>query len=122
MYPISQAHVLLSQQLVTAKAASKERLTTHSITLDGLDELGEIMSDMLQKQEDVEVPFRIMSYRYFLRFCHRMSVKSSSADSSSDFLSLMTFITVLSNTKLHSTNFLLKSAGEDSTEKRQRRL
>jgi autophagy-related protein 17 len=42
------------QQLVKAKTAAQERLTTQSITLDNLDELGEIMSDMLQKQQDVE--------------------------------------------------------------------
>ncbi|KAG2133664.1 autophagy-related protein 17 [Suillus bovinus] len=42
------------QQLVSAKTAAQERLTTQSITLDNLDELGEIMSDMLQKQQDVE--------------------------------------------------------------------
>lgn len=42
------------QQLVTVKAAAQERLATQSISLDNLDELGEIMSDMLQKQQDVE--------------------------------------------------------------------
>ncbi|KAJ8589021.1 hypothetical protein M405DRAFT_874122 [Rhizopogon salebrosus TDB-379] len=47
---IEDAH----QQLVTAKAAAQERLTTHSMTLGDLDELGEIMSDMLQKQHDIE--------------------------------------------------------------------
>ncbi|KAG0705672.1 autophagy-related protein 17 [Suillus ampliporus] len=42
------------QQLVTAKTAAQERLATQSTTLDDLDELGDIMSDMLQKQQDVE--------------------------------------------------------------------
>jgi hypothetical protein len=56
-YFIEFAHLPLSQQLVTAKTAAQERLTTHSMTLDDLDELGEIMSDMLQKQHDIEVPF-----------------------------------------------------------------
>jgi autophagy-related protein 17 len=42
---------------VTVKAAAQERLATQSISLDNLDELGEIMSDMLQKQQDVEVIF-----------------------------------------------------------------
>lgn len=54
------SYVLPSQQLVTAKTAAQERLTTQSSTLDNLDELGDIMSDMLQKQQDVEVTFYII--------------------------------------------------------------
>lgn len=92
------------------------------MTLDDLDELGEIMSDMLQKQQDVEVPFHIIHCHNFFRLHYRRGVKSFSTGSSSDFLSLKTSITVLSSTKLRSTNFLLRSEGEDSIEKQQRRL
>ena len=53
--------------------------------LDDLDELGEIMSDMLQKQQDVEVPFHTIRCRHFLRLRYRMDAKSSSTDSSNNF-------------------------------------
>ena len=38
-----------------AKTAVQEQLDVSRSTLDDLDELGDIMSDMLQKQQDVEV-------------------------------------------------------------------
>jgi hypothetical protein len=92
------------------------------MTLGDLDELGEIMSDMLQKQHDIEVPFSFHTLPSFLRLRYRTGAESSSTGSSRDFLSSKTFITVLSCTKLRSTSFWLKSEGEDSTEKQQRRL
>lgn len=42
------------EKLLTAKATAKEKLDTSSSILDDLDELGEIMSDMLEKQQEVE--------------------------------------------------------------------
>ncbi|KIJ67089.1 hypothetical protein HYDPIDRAFT_85859 [Hydnomerulius pinastri MD-312] len=48
---IQEAH----EKLVLAKAAAQEQLNTSNSTLDDLDELGDIMSDMLQKQQEVEI-------------------------------------------------------------------
>ncbi|KAI6003417.1 autophagy-related protein 17 [Pisolithus marmoratus] len=42
------------EKLLTAKAAAKGKLDASSSILDDLDELGEIMSDMLEKQQDIE--------------------------------------------------------------------
>ncbi|KIK95290.1 hypothetical protein PAXRUDRAFT_827175 [Paxillus rubicundulus Ve08.2h10] len=47
---IQEAH----EKLSLATAAAQEQLDTSRNTLDDLDELGDIMSDMLQKQQDVE--------------------------------------------------------------------
>jgi hypothetical protein len=55
------------------------------MTLDDLDELGEIMSDMLQKQQGVEVPFHTIRCHHFLKLRNRMDAKSSSMDSSNNF-------------------------------------
>ena len=38
-----------------AKTAAQEQLEASRSILEDLDELGDIMSDMLQKQQDVEV-------------------------------------------------------------------
>ena len=40
-----------------AKDAVQEQLNTSSRILDNLDELGEIMSDMLEKQQEIEVSY-----------------------------------------------------------------
>lgn len=51
-------HILqCSEKLVLAKTAAQGQLDASRSTLDDLDELGDIMSDMLQKQQDVEVRF-----------------------------------------------------------------
>lgn len=44
-------------KLITAKDAVQEQLNTSSRILDNLDELGEIMSDMLEKQQEIEEDF-----------------------------------------------------------------
>lgn len=44
-----------SEQLVAAKALAQQHLDTHHITLDDLEELSDIMSEMLRKQQEVEV-------------------------------------------------------------------
>ncbi|KAF8841788.1 hypothetical protein BDN67DRAFT_966676 [Paxillus ammoniavirescens] len=47
---IQEAH----EKLSLARTAAREQLDTSRSTLDDLDELGDIMSDMLQKQQNVE--------------------------------------------------------------------
>ncbi|KIK12969.1 hypothetical protein PISMIDRAFT_18328 [Pisolithus microcarpus 441] len=42
------------EKLLTAKVAASEKLDASSSILNDLDELGEIMSDMLEKQEEIE--------------------------------------------------------------------
>lgn len=44
-----------SEQLLAGKNAIQKQLDTHPSTLDDLDELGEIMTEMLHRQETVEV-------------------------------------------------------------------
>lgn len=44
-----------SEQLVAAKALAQQHLDTHHITLDDLEELSDIMSEMLRKQQEIEV-------------------------------------------------------------------
>ena len=44
-----------SEKLELAKTAVQEQLDVSHCTLDDLDELRDIMSDMLQKQQDIEV-------------------------------------------------------------------
>lgn len=44
-----------SEQLLAAKQAAQQHLDTHQRTLYDLDELGEIMSEMLERQQAVEV-------------------------------------------------------------------
>lgn len=46
-----------SDKLITTKDAVQEQLNTSSRILDNLDELGEIMSDMLEKQQEIEVSY-----------------------------------------------------------------
>ena len=46
---------ILSEQLLTRKNAMQQQLDTHPRTLDDLDELGDIMTEMLHRQETVEV-------------------------------------------------------------------
>ncbi|EGN98873.1 hypothetical protein SERLA73DRAFT_168466 [Serpula lacrymans var. lacrymans S7.3] len=41
------------EQLLSAKALGEQQREVHRTTLDDLDELGEIMSEMLQRQQDV---------------------------------------------------------------------
>ncbi|KAH7912803.1 autophagy protein Apg17-domain-containing protein [Hygrophoropsis aurantiaca] len=43
-----------SEQLLAAKTSAQQQLDAHSKSLDDLDELGEIMSEMLQKQQEIE--------------------------------------------------------------------
>ena len=43
-----------SEQLLAGKNAIQQQLDTHPSTLDDLDELGEIMTEMLHRQEIVE--------------------------------------------------------------------
>lgn len=45
----------ISGQLLVAKAATQERLEIHRSTLTDLDELGDIMTEMLERQQSVEV-------------------------------------------------------------------
>ncbi|KAN0093237.1 Autophagy-related protein 17 [Tylopilus felleus] len=47
---IQEAH----EKLLLAKTTAQEQVDASRSTLDDLDELGDIMSDMLQKQQDVE--------------------------------------------------------------------
>ncbi|KAF9236755.1 autophagy protein Apg17-domain-containing protein [Melanogaster broomeanus] len=47
---IQEAH----EKLLLARTAAQEQLDTSRSTLDNLEELGDIMSDMLQKQQEVE--------------------------------------------------------------------
>lgn len=42
-------------QLLDAKQTAQQHLETHKQTLDDLDELGEIMTEMLERQQDVEM-------------------------------------------------------------------
>ena len=56
-----------------AKTAAQEQLVASRSILDDLDELGDIMSDMLQKQQEVEVrfslwrlPFRVLIQSHFV--------------------------------------------------------
>lgn len=51
-----------SEKLVLAKTAAQDQLDASRIKLEDLDELGEIMSDMLQKQQDVEVRFPLWAF------------------------------------------------------------
>jgi len=44
---------------VLAKTAAQDQLDASHSTLEDLDVLGDIMSDMLQKQQDVEVRFSL---------------------------------------------------------------
>jgi hypothetical protein len=44
-----------SQQLISAKEAGQKQLARLQNTLDDLDELGDIMTEMLQRQQSVEV-------------------------------------------------------------------
>lgn len=44
-----------SERLVRLEADAKKSLETHRQTLDDLDELGDIMSEMLQRQQSLEV-------------------------------------------------------------------
>jgi autophagy-related protein 17 len=48
---------LSSEKLRTSQELSQSHLSLLSHTLDDLDELGEIMTEMLQTQEDVEVRY-----------------------------------------------------------------
>ncbi|KAH0832924.1 autophagy protein Apg17-domain-containing protein [Lanmaoa asiatica] len=50
VHSIQEAH----EKLVLAKIAAQGQIDASRSTLDDLDELGDIMSDMLQKQQDVE--------------------------------------------------------------------
>ncbi|EMD34082.1 hypothetical protein CERSUDRAFT_107843 [Gelatoporia subvermispora B] len=43
-----------NNQLLGVKKAAQQQLETHRQTLDDLDELGEIMTEMLERQQDVE--------------------------------------------------------------------
>lgn len=55
---------MFSDKLITTKGIVQEQLHTSTRILDDLDELGEIMSDMLEKQQEVEV-----SHTSVLRLC-----------------------------------------------------
>ncbi|EPQ54057.1 hypothetical protein GLOTRDRAFT_77963 [Gloeophyllum trabeum ATCC 11539] len=44
----------LNEQLQRAKAAAQEHVSLHRSTLDDLEELGEVMTDMLQHQDQVQ--------------------------------------------------------------------
>ena len=46
-----------SERMVLAKTVAQQQLDASRSILEDLDELGDIMSDMLQKQQDVEVRF-----------------------------------------------------------------
>lgn len=50
--PQSTSH---SKQLVSAKSSAQEQLDSHRAVLDDLDELGEIISEMLERQQVAEV-------------------------------------------------------------------
>jgi hypothetical protein len=50
-----------SGQLANGKDAAQRHLDAQHSTLNDLDELGEIMTQMLQRQQSVEVPRRITS-------------------------------------------------------------
>jgi hypothetical protein len=54
IYP-EQLIRIRSEQLLAGKHAIQQQLDTHPSTLDDLDELGEIMTEMLHRQETVEV-------------------------------------------------------------------
>jgi autophagy-related protein 17 len=43
-----------SEKLLAAKDTAQQQLDVHHGTLDNLEELGEIMTEMLQRQEQVE--------------------------------------------------------------------
>lgn len=50
-----------SEKFELAKTAAQEQVDASRSTLDDLDELADIMSDMLQKQQEVEVRFSFVS-------------------------------------------------------------
>jgi autophagy-related protein 17 len=52
---LSGLPVIQSEQLLNAKEVAQQQLDAQRGTLDDLDELGEIMTEMLQRQESVEV-------------------------------------------------------------------
>jgi hypothetical protein len=45
---------LVSESLLAAKGAAQQHLDVHYSILDNLDEFGEIMTEMLHRQETVE--------------------------------------------------------------------
>lgn len=51
----SSTHHSASEQFTAARALAQQHLGTHHVTLDDLEELGDIMSVMLRKQQEVEV-------------------------------------------------------------------
>lgn len=55
-----------SEKLQTAQELSKDHLSGLIHTLDDLDELGEIMTEMLQTQESVEVIDFLLRFPFFL--------------------------------------------------------
>ena len=87
-------------------------------TLDDLDELGEIMTEMLQTQESVEVcafPATLpLSHRGFWNVFRR-NVKRNSTAYITISSHLSTCTTDSSPTKRHTTNLFLNSQDEGST-------
>ena len=47
--------MLHSEQLLSAKHVAEEQLRSHKTVLDDLDELGNIMAEMLERQQAAEV-------------------------------------------------------------------
>ena len=89
-----------SGQLLTAKRAIEQHTETLRRTMDDLDELGGIMTDMLEQQEAVEVEIFICLSRYAVLRSNRPKAPNNSAFCTITWLQLRisTTVTRLTNT------------------------
>ena len=53
---------ICSDELLAAQHAAQEQLDSHRTTLDDLDELGDILTEMLERQQAVEVRLPTLSH------------------------------------------------------------
>jgi autophagy-related protein 17 len=52
---LNELDLVLSEELLSAKQTSQQYLQKHRSTLEDLEELGDIMEDMLRRQDEIEV-------------------------------------------------------------------
>lgn len=52
---LNELDPVLSEELLSAKQTSQQYLQKHRSTLEDLEELGDIMEDMLRRQDEIEV-------------------------------------------------------------------
>lgn len=116
-----------SEKLVLAKSAAQEQLDASRGTLDDLDELGDIMSDMLQKQQDVEVRFPRdlpldSRFDFIPVLLDRSTARISWKASNNDCWSWKTCTTDSCSTNRRLINSSSRLRGDSNTEKLWRRL